>query len=232
MRRDGLVTRRPSRRIGASNFVPTDLNGLVLWLRADLGITTDIGGTVAAWDDQSGAGHDFAEGNTAIQPNLVASETDFPTPQPSVKFDIASNQLVGPGLASIAWYGVVAISPGATFGNLNSPLTVTGAGGIYVWRGATGTGNWRTADSPVGNRFTDGVDTDVAMTAANQPHFYEMVPNAAHTGTATYLGTNSDATTRIWGDSIAEVFAATVAPDAAALTALRAYLKTRYGFAA
>lgn len=212
-----------------SPFVPTDLAGLVLWLRGDLGITLNAS-AVSAWADQSGAGNDFAQATPLIQPNYIASETDFPTPQPAVKFNVADNLLLGPGLASVAWYGVVAISPGATFANLNSPLTVAGAGGLYVWRGSTGTANWRTADSPAGNRFTDGADTDVAMTAANQPHFYEMLPNSAHTGTATTLGTNSDAPTRIWGDSIAEVFAATVVPSAGNLLVLRAYLTARYGF--
>lgn len=39
-------------------FVPTDVTGLVLWLRADLGVTQQ-GGNVKKWADQSGQGFDL-----------------------------------------------------------------------------------------------------------------------------------------------------------------------------
>lgn len=38
-------------------FSPTQISGLVLWLRSDLGITKDGGNLVSAWADQSGNGN-------------------------------------------------------------------------------------------------------------------------------------------------------------------------------
>ena len=48
-------------------FVPTNLPGLALWLRADLGITLDDG-NVSGWADQSGNGNSFTQLTTAFQP--------------------------------------------------------------------------------------------------------------------------------------------------------------------
>jgi hypothetical protein len=63
---------------------PTDLPGLLLWLRADHGVQGDAGGPVARWEDQSGAGHHFLEPNPALQPHLVAQAAGA---QPAVRFD-------------------------------------------------------------------------------------------------------------------------------------------------
>jgi hypothetical protein len=47
----------------ATPFVPTDLSGLSLWLKADAGITLS-GSDVTAWADQSGNGNDAAATDT------------------------------------------------------------------------------------------------------------------------------------------------------------------------
>ena len=52
-------------------FSPLSLSGLVLWLRADLGVTLN-GGNVSDWADQSGNGEDFSA-VTDEQPLFVAS---------------------------------------------------------------------------------------------------------------------------------------------------------------
>lgn len=53
------------------HFVPTDLAGCVLWLRADLGIS--IGTGVSAWADQSGQGNNYSQGTGANQPGIAAN---------------------------------------------------------------------------------------------------------------------------------------------------------------
>jgi hypothetical protein len=47
-----------------NQFVPTDLSGCVLWLRADLGITP-VGGPVSGWADQSGHNNNALPGSGA-----------------------------------------------------------------------------------------------------------------------------------------------------------------------
>jgi len=49
--------------------VPTA--GLHLWLRADVGVSTDVGTSVARWADQSGNGRNAAMPTLARQPELV-----------------------------------------------------------------------------------------------------------------------------------------------------------------
>jgi len=51
-------------------FSPLDLSGLVLWLRADLGITIATG--VSAWADQSGQGHNVTQATGGSQPTFNA----------------------------------------------------------------------------------------------------------------------------------------------------------------
>jgi len=76
---------RSSRRIqsGPPPFLPTRLPGLVLWLRADLGITLN-GGNVSAWADQSGNGNHATQGTAANQPLYVSSGING---RPTVRFD-------------------------------------------------------------------------------------------------------------------------------------------------
>src|SRR5271169_4249375 len=52
-------------------FLPTDLPGCMLWLRASAGITIATG--VSAWADQSGKGQNATQGSGAAQPAYVAS---------------------------------------------------------------------------------------------------------------------------------------------------------------
>ena len=69
---------------GARAFTPASLPGLILWLRADLGITL-AGAKVSAWADQSGNGADFAQGVDAFRPTYVASNTSMGN-KPSMTF--------------------------------------------------------------------------------------------------------------------------------------------------
>lgn len=57
---------------------------LVLWLKADAGVTHDADGRVAQWADQSGKGNHFAAANPAAQPTLVEKAVGG---QPALRFD-------------------------------------------------------------------------------------------------------------------------------------------------
>ena len=52
---------------------PTDLSGLLWWIKADLGITENPTGHVQTWADQSGNGLDFTQGNVNRKPRLDRS---------------------------------------------------------------------------------------------------------------------------------------------------------------
>lgn len=54
----------------AAGFLATQVNGCVLWLRADQGITL-TSGLVSAWADLSGNGNGVAQANPTYQPTLV-----------------------------------------------------------------------------------------------------------------------------------------------------------------
>ena len=57
--------------VGSSAPQPPQSN-LVMWLKADAGIT-QAAGTVSAWADQSGNGNNVAQANGALQPTFTAS---------------------------------------------------------------------------------------------------------------------------------------------------------------
>jgi hypothetical protein len=64
-------------------WVPTDISGCVLWLRADMGLTLD-GSNVAAWADQSGNDNDAVQATPARQP--AYSAIGGPNGLPAVDF--------------------------------------------------------------------------------------------------------------------------------------------------
>lgn len=66
-----------------TSFMPTQIAGNILWLRADLGITLN-GSNVSAWADQSSSDADYTQGTAANQPAYI---TDGWSGQPVVRFD-------------------------------------------------------------------------------------------------------------------------------------------------
>lgn len=59
----------------APPFVPTQLADLLMWQRADLGITIETG--VSSWLDQSGNGNNLSQANTLYQPGFNASDATY-----------------------------------------------------------------------------------------------------------------------------------------------------------
>ena len=64
-----------------------------LWLRADVGVVTDSGGSISTWADLSGLGNDATQSDSASQPQAVASVVNG---QPVVRFD-GANDVLGLG---------------------------------------------------------------------------------------------------------------------------------------
>ena len=221
MRREGLVTRRPSKRLGA--WSPSALSGLVLWL--DNSLITQAAGKVTAWPDLSGAGNHFEQASPAIRPNYIASETDFPVAQPAVKFDVSNNYLSGPTLQDIAWFAAVAVYPATTFADYSTLIAGTDLT-QYILRGEISTASWRFS-IPSCTHYRDGSATSVALTTANAPHLYEAIPASPVDFTSAVILGRDLAGARIWSDSVALVLMAKVVPDASARAALFAYCQGR-----
>jgi alpha-tubulin suppressor-like RCC1 family protein/Ca2+-binding RTX toxin-like protein len=70
--------------------VPVD--GLLLWLRADAGVSKDSSGYVSKWLDQSGNGRDVSQTTSANQPQWVS---DAANGQPVIRFDGSNDYLTG-----------------------------------------------------------------------------------------------------------------------------------------
>lgn len=68
---------------------PSELPGLILWMRADAGVTKDAEGRVSAVKDQSGKGNDFIQTDVKLQPLLVKADNG----QPVLRFDGADDAL-------------------------------------------------------------------------------------------------------------------------------------------
>ena len=75
----------------------TGIPGLALWLKADVGVDTAVGGLVTTWHDQSGGGND-ATATAGSQPTLISAPTL--NHMPTLKFDGISQFLSGPQIAA------------------------------------------------------------------------------------------------------------------------------------
>jgi len=74
-------------------FVPTQMNGCVLWLSADRGVQLS-GSNVVTWADSSGAGNHFTStGAVTTRPSLIATDPLL-NGQPSITFVSSSAQIL------------------------------------------------------------------------------------------------------------------------------------------
>lgn len=74
-------------------IIPPDVilgANLLLWLKSDAGVTQS--GTVSAWADQSGNGHDFAQGTAGSRPTYFAN--GGPNDAPYIQFDGTDDLMV------------------------------------------------------------------------------------------------------------------------------------------
>ena len=101
-----------------SNFVPTDIAGLQLWLRAD-DIAQSDNTAVSAWADQSGSGNNAAQATGGLQPTYQTSEVNGHS---VVRFDGTDDVMGVAGITNndatrtIFWAGKI-IAPPSTIGS-------------------------------------------------------------------------------------------------------------------
>ncbi len=139
---------------------PIPTTGLVVWLRADAGVTVDASGNVSNWTDLSGTSHHASQSTASARPHLNATALNG---APGVTFNGSSNFLSIPTALSSFGAGVtmlVVAKPTAVI-NYNRILDFGNGQGvnnlILCRKGTTNTINW-IAFTPSGSTTLDGTD--------------------------------------------------------------------------
>ncbi|MCC7407419.1 MAG: hypothetical protein IT442_05070 [Phycisphaeraceae bacterium] len=238
----------------AGGFLPTDVAGLSLWLRSDLGVST-VAGDVDQWSDQSGNGNHFVQTTALNRPPYNAANSAYNS-QPTLDFTANNHFLSCPthfldSLASVGAWWIVAhrIAGGNPTTDLKNLLTMLddsagggGAGG--GWRSTVADGQmvwgantqfiikaWTNPATP--QRYFNKRNGSVASaTEFGVPGTSGTrtltVYNAEAAGVPTYLGAIGGGTGARWNGSIAEVILYEQAVSAPNETAILNYLAARY----
>lgn len=90
----GFTGQRPS---SGPAFSPSDISGLLLWLKADAIVGLSDGDPVSTWEDSGPIGNDFSEALT-IRPTY---KTNILNGLPAVRFDGVNDRLLKSGGGSI-----------------------------------------------------------------------------------------------------------------------------------
>jgi hypothetical protein len=119
---------------GSAAFAPTDLSGLVLWLKADT-LALNDGDAVGSWADSSGNGNTASQAAGASKPTYKAGIINS---LPVVRFDGSNDYLTvtrNAGLepAAITIFALIrATTPPANFSYVASKVLTAGASASYA----------------------------------------------------------------------------------------------------
>lgn len=231
-------------------FVPTDLSGCVLWLRADLGIGLAAApnqANVATWADQSGNGHDASQATTASQPtyspNAVnglpaitgnGSSLYMTTSAFSIGSSATMLAVVQPLVTTQSGYTRILEQDAAS----TYYLGVTLAGTAYKLIVADGTGPYGTAETGTVQLAPSIVSATYSVLTGVGTIYYNAVNPVSYafgttpSGTqALYLLRYQGASAGFWNGYLAEAIIYSRALSAADLRRAHRYLGTRYGIA-
>jgi hypothetical protein len=158
----------------SSYWVPTQLSGALLWVRADLGLTISNTG-VTGWADQSSNGKNLSSG--ATPPTWVASSA-IRAANPALRF--TGSQLMATG--SSLWTGaqartlIVVYKPSSLPGNMEV-AGQTGTGATAQW--------FQLITVPgAGDPYFAGWNDDIAGPTADTNAKWAMVTHSGSSGTA------------------------------------------------
>jgi hypothetical protein len=90
---------------GTAEWLPTNIDGCILWFRSDLGITKDGDNLVSAWVDQSGSGHN-ASAAGSVRPTYTGNQLNG---QPAIIFDGSDDCMNLVALDAMASYTIAII---------------------------------------------------------------------------------------------------------------------------
>jgi len=227
----------PGDAAASGGFSPLQLNGVVLFVRGDLGVTLNVG-NVSDWGDQSGLGNHLTQGTAGNQPLFVASGLNG---KPTVRFDGAGDTLKAapftlnqPMTLSLVYksitVGVSAVNDHITDGNTldSCGLLSDTASGSETYTFAGGVGN---LVSPVLANgvfaYVDGL-INGASSSLRSNGVQVAAGNAGANNAAGFaLGAGGDGT-RSTNIEVAEVIIYNRVLAANELAVLDAYRKARY----
>lgn len=234
----------------AKVVLPIPADGLVLWLQADKGVTTDASGLVTKWEDSSGNLNDANQTTLGTPPTLVPNALGG---KPVVEFNGDKDELKIEHSASVTVAGdistffVVRFADFDTFravwaqthNNLPSPndyYAVPGTGVPRVYRGhgtGSGLGSSDGTALPADTFIITGWDAagkTVTHYLDNQVlNSSDINATLGDTGDPVLIGTRGDQFTRMKGD-IAEIVIYNRTLPQADRDALHTYLRKKYGF--
>lgn len=235
-------------RRAAGAFVPTDIDGLQLWLRADDCAAVGDGNTVTTWTDRIGA---YAFTEATNKPIYRASSIGG---RPAIDFDGTNDQLVRAGnLFSNTTGSVMLIVNADTLANATCYANRLAGGTRLVYFGNTATG-WiqtrqrdaDTADNVRGNTTALATSTDYAWYYRSTGTVYAMQVNGVGQAKTVIAGADTgdwygDTASRdqvaIGSNAVGEFFNGRIAEvldfdhdlTADELASLERYLTNRYG---
>jgi len=232
----------------------TVTDGLVLWLRADAGVTTNQNGLVMQWDDQSGSLNHAFQATDLQMPLFVPNAI---TNKPALRFDGSATAgehdfLNIPHAESLAITGdlttlfVIKVDDFANYnavwsktaGNLPAPtdLYTDPSGPMRLYRGDGTLQNLSTVPSAQALRAGAYLVLAVDIRETTATHYLNGQPNGtgtvntntADTGQDMKIGTRSDFFTRMRGD-IAEILIYNRSLSDAERNTAFSYLQNKYG---
>jgi hypothetical protein len=221
----------PGPALGSGVFDPASIAGYCWDLNAELGISYGAGGSgvglVAAVADQSSSGANASQATPALQATRIVADASF-NGHDSIDHTVLDSSVQIATSLGLRHVFCVARYPGTIFATFNNLLSRTPFSNI--WQGQSTTDSWRTIDNIAGVLSRDGVTTDVALSAVNDPHLHESLLNALDTSSTWMVGASAGAGSgRQFSGRWARLIGFNVPVAGSDLTSLRLYLKQRYG---
>lgn len=202
----------------AAAWTPADYGAdLLLWLRADTGVTDAGGGVCSVWADQSGNGRDMSAAGAA-RPTINASDANYGG-EPSLSFDGTAMTMAGAAWGAAAsqpvtWL-VVARNTEVVGGGGNQRQLVEGVGGNrhVLYHSGSGTTDFY-AGATVSNGPVWGNDAAIVVAEANGASFqlfkngFATADKTGDCGALTVTGVrigSFNGASNYWKGSVAEV---------------------------
>lgn len=196
-----------------AGFLPSDIAGLKLWLKADAITGLADGASVATWADSSGSGNDATQSTAGYRPIY---KTGIVNGLPVVRLDGADDWLSTPSIGSIATWTVFVVAKNTTMSG--AFFLATGSDNAALITDFTA-GKWEYFDAPrtvIGNTSTT---------------LFAVITSAVggSAGGVWYIGRAASAGVQIWGGDIAEIVAYNSLLSAGQITQVQGYLAAKYG---
>lgn len=223
---------------GVPAFVPTDITGSRLWLKADSLALSD-GTAVTTWTDSSGAGNDVTQSVAGSKPTYKAG---IQNGQPVVRFDGSADHLIKASGAATMLALPITIAVAAkrdttdafqksyvgSVAGVEGQLQIQGVAGVNTIRSYYGT---VLADGIPGTSWHVVVFTADAAGSANI-YLNGAAPSSGATGTTIAAGDFGVATTaagQFWDGDIAELLIYDTVLSTGNRDSVESYLGSKYG---